>query len=137
MSAEQQEVIQFVLKQTPFSQLDSSAVEYFVNHLDSIYLTRDNQSQWLSSSSPKLFLIRSGLYELIDEFEISDWTMNELLSVYELCFCSFARPMLGVVESIIELHDSGYLLGLISNGMSPFQERAYPWPIPAHTAFTA
>jgi len=67
MSVEQQEVLQFVLQQTPFSQLDNSAAEYFVNHLDSIYLTRDNQSQWLSSSSPKLFLIRSGLYELIDE----------------------------------------------------------------------
>lgn len=67
MSTEQQDLIQFVLKQTPFSQLDASAAEYFVNHLDSIYLTRENQNEWLKSDSPKLFLIRSGLYDLVDE----------------------------------------------------------------------
>ncbi|MDN3378907.1 MULTISPECIES: DUF294 nucleotidyltransferase-like domain-containing protein [unclassified Pseudoalteromonas] len=66
MNNEQQEVAQFVKIQTPFSQIDSSAADYFVTHVDSIYLTRENQSQWLQSDSPKLFLIRSGLYDLVD-----------------------------------------------------------------------
>ena len=66
MNNEQQEVAQFVLAQMPFSDLDSSATDYFVKHLDVIYLTRENQTQWLQSASPKLFLIRSGLYDLVD-----------------------------------------------------------------------
>jgi len=66
MSSEQQEVAQFINKQAPFSMLQDSACSYFVNHLDSIYLTRENQTQWLNSEQPKLFLIRSGLYDLVD-----------------------------------------------------------------------
>lgn len=66
MSVEQQEIAQYVCMQAPFSLLDSSAYEYFVNHLDIIYLTRENQTQWLQSENPKLFLIRSGLYDLVD-----------------------------------------------------------------------
>ncbi|MEM5549748.1 DUF294 nucleotidyltransferase-like domain-containing protein [Pseudoalteromonas neustonica] len=66
MNHEQQEVAQFVMAQTPFNHLDASVTEYFVKHLDVIYLTRENQSQWLQSASPKLFLIRSGLYDLVD-----------------------------------------------------------------------
>ena len=66
MSVEQQEIAQYVCLQAPFSMLDSSAYEYFVNHLDIIYLTRENQTQWLQNENPKLFLIRSGLYDLVD-----------------------------------------------------------------------
>ena len=66
MSVEQQEIAQYVCLQAPFTLLDSSACEYFVNHLDVIYLTRENQTQWLQSENPKLFLIRSGLYDLVD-----------------------------------------------------------------------
>lgn len=66
MSVEQQEVAQYVYLQAPFSMLDNSACDYFVNHLDVIYLTRENQAQWLQSEHPKLFLIRSGLYDLVD-----------------------------------------------------------------------
>ena len=66
MSVEQQEVAQYVCMQAPFSMLQTSACEYFVSHLDCVYLTRENQAQWLQSESPKLFLIRSGLYDLVD-----------------------------------------------------------------------
>ncbi|WP_404342827.1 DUF294 nucleotidyltransferase-like domain-containing protein [Pseudoalteromonas mariniglutinosa] len=66
MNAELQEVTQFVIKQTPFNQLDDAACDYFVTHLEVIYLTRENQHQWLSSERPKLFLIRSGEYDLVD-----------------------------------------------------------------------
>ena len=63
--------------------------------------------------------------QLLSEFKISGWAVNELLAVYKLCFCSFARPMAGAIDAITSLKDSGYLLGLISNGMSPFQERNF------------
>jgi CBS domain-containing protein len=66
MSVEQQEVAQYVCMQAPFSALKSSACEYFVTHLDVVYLTRENQTQWLKSEAPRLFLIRSGLYDLVD-----------------------------------------------------------------------
>jgi len=66
MSVEQQEVAQFVCMQAPFSMLHDSACEYFVSHIDSVYLTRENQAQWLQTQTPKLFLIRSGLYDLVD-----------------------------------------------------------------------
>ncbi|MEJ2912294.1 DUF294 nucleotidyltransferase-like domain-containing protein [Pseudoalteromonas sp. C12FD-1] len=66
MNVEQQEVAQFVCMQAPFSMLHDSACEYFVSHIDSVYLTRENQTQWLQTQSPKLFLIRSGLYDLVD-----------------------------------------------------------------------
>jgi CBS domain-containing protein len=66
MSVEQQEVAQFVCMQAPFSMLHDSACEYFVSHIDSVYLTRENQAQWLQTQTPKLFLIRSGLYDLED-----------------------------------------------------------------------
>jgi CBS domain-containing protein len=66
MSVEQQDIAQFVSLQTPFSMLENSACSYFVKHLDVIYLNRENQSQWLNSGTSKLFLIRSGLYNLVD-----------------------------------------------------------------------
>ncbi|MBB1405414.1 CBS domain-containing protein [Pseudoalteromonas sp. SG44-5] len=66
MSAEQQDITQFVTMQAPFSMLEASACSYFVKHLDIAYLNRENQAQWLQSDHPKLFLIRSGLYDLVD-----------------------------------------------------------------------
>jgi len=66
MSAEQQDITQFVTMQAPFSMLEASACSYFVKHLDIAYLNRENQAQWLQSEHPKLFLIRSGLYDLVD-----------------------------------------------------------------------
>jgi len=61
---------------------------------------------------------------LIDEFDIKDWKMEELLSVYENCFCTFCIPRLGVKKMIQELAKR-YKLGLISNGKTPFQERNF------------
>lgn len=65
------------------------------------------------------------VYEaLVEEFKIEGWSTAELLSVYENCFCAFAVPKLGVPEALEEISVS-YRLGLISNGMSPFQERNF------------
>jgi len=63
--------------------------------------------------------------ELISEFEISEWSMEELLNSYLLCFCAFCKPRPGIVHSIKQLHAQGFKLGIISNGKSPFQERNF------------
>ncbi|PZD70736.1 Pyrimidine 5'-nucleotidase YjjG [Acaryochloris thomasi RCC1774] len=65
------------------------------------------------------------VYEsLISEFEIQGWSVPELLSVYELCFCGFSVPKNGVRDALDEI-SKNYKLGLISNGMTPFQERNF------------
>jgi len=61
---------------------------------------------------------------LIDEFDLEEWSSSELLAVYESCFCGFSVPRLGVLEALNAI-SSDYKLGLISNGMSPFQERNF------------
>lgn len=65
------------------------------------------------------------VYErLIEEFDIKNWKMEELLPVYETCFCAFCVPRLGADQAIQELVEN-YCLGLISNGKTPFQERNF------------
>ncbi|MFY8273018.1 DUF294 nucleotidyltransferase-like domain-containing protein [Pseudoalteromonas sp. SSDWG2] len=65
MSAQHQDVLDFVAQQAPFNALPESACDYFCHHLEVIYVTRENQIQWLDSVNPKLFLIRSGVIELV------------------------------------------------------------------------
>ncbi len=66
------------------------------------------------------------VYEiLIDEFKISNWTVKELLSTYELCFSAFSKPKHGVLYAVNKLHKLGIKLALVSNGKSPFQERNF------------
>ena len=62
---------------------------------------------------------------LLNEFEIKDWSSQELLTSYELCFCGFCQPKTGAVRAVEELSKLGLKLGLISNGRSPFQERNF------------
>ncbi|MEM8954855.1 MAG: HAD family hydrolase [Verrucomicrobiota bacterium] len=61
---------------------------------------------------------------LIEEFKIMEWKMEELLSVYENCFCAFCVSRAGAEQAILEL-SRDYRLGLISNGKTPFQERNF------------
>jgi len=61
---------------------------------------------------------------LIDEFNLEGWSCSELLSVYEYCFCAFSIPKPGVPEALNTI-GKHYKLGLISNGMTPFQERNF------------
>ncbi|ASP38520.1 haloacid dehalogenase [Bacterioplanes sanyensis] len=63
--------------------------------------------------------------QLTDEFAIQGWSMQELLSSYELCFSGFCQEKPGVSAAIKSLHQQGYRLGLISNGKTPFQERNF------------
>lgn len=62
---------------------------------------------------------------LVDEFQITDWSVSELLQSYELCFSGFCKPKNGVLEAIRVLKARGYKLGLVTNGKSPFQERNF------------
>lgn len=63
--------------------------------------------------------------ELVDEFQIKDWSVSELLQSYELSFSGFCKPKNGVIEAIKMLKEEGFKLGLVSNGKSPFQERNF------------
>lgn len=63
--------------------------------------------------------------QLIREFDLGDFSVDELLTAYEQRFCQFARANPHVVEVINALNDKGLKLGLISNGKSPFQERNF------------
>lgn len=62
---------------------------------------------------------------LIDEFSITDWTVEELLDTYLLTFCSFCKPRNGALAAIEEFRRCGYKIGLVSNGKTPFQERNF------------
>ena len=40
-----------------------------MSHLEIVYLNKDNQSQWLKSTEPNLYLVRSGQYDLVNAKE--------------------------------------------------------------------
>lgn len=63
--------------------------------------------------------------QLIEEFRISDWTVKELLASYELCFSGFCVPKPGALDAVIKLAGQGLKIGLVSNGVSPFQQRNF------------
>lgn len=62
---------------------------------------------------------------LIDEFSITEWSISELLTSYELCFSGFCKPKSNVIQAIKILKNMGKKLALVSNGKSPFQERNF------------
>ena len=63
--------------------------------------------------------------QLKQEFQINDWSVDELLESYQLCFCGFSRLKTHALEALHTLKETGYNLGLVSNGKSPFQERNF------------
>lgn len=67
MSADIKEVSQFVKQQAPFSEIDETAADYFIRHVDAFYLTEFNQDQVLKHDEYNLYLIRSGLFDLVNE----------------------------------------------------------------------
>ena len=62
---------------------------------------------------------------LVEEFKLSGWSVSELLSSYELCFCGFCKFKPNACFALQYLYENGYKLGLVSNGKSPFQERNF------------
>lgn len=66
MTSEIQDVFQFVSTQAPFNQLQESATRYFCSHLEVVYLSHENQQDWLKSDNPHLYLVRSGHFDLVN-----------------------------------------------------------------------
>jgi len=62
---------------------------------------------------------------LVEEFSITEWSVDELLNVYLLTFCAFCKPRNGAVAAIEKFRDNGFKIGLVSNGKTPFQERNF------------
>ncbi|MBQ4851157.1 DUF294 nucleotidyltransferase-like domain-containing protein [Pseudoalteromonas sp. MMG012] len=65
MAAQVQDVVEFSHKQMPFSHLPHGATSYFARHLQVVYLTRENQMQWLQTGEVNLYLVRSGVFDLV------------------------------------------------------------------------
>ncbi|KJY86205.1 CBS domain-containing protein [Pseudoalteromonas piscicida] len=65
MTPEIQDVFQFVYKQAPFSELPEAAASYFSKHIEIVYLSQTNQQDWLQDGKPNLYLLRSGVVDLI------------------------------------------------------------------------
>ncbi len=61
---------------------------------------------------------------LVSEFAIERMNWQSLLEDYEMRFQFHCVPFEFLIEMLNELKDRGYLLGIITNGRSPFQSRA-------------
>lgn len=59
------------------------------------------------------------------EFKITQFSSDFLLEMYLHDFNRFCLAFEGVEHSIQTLHQTGYRLGLISNGKTPFQEHNF------------
>lgn len=62
---------------------------------------------------------------LISEFSIAQVNSQDLLKSYVHDFQKFATPFPHITQAIQTLKQEGYILGLISNGRSPFQEHNF------------
>jgi putative hydrolase of the HAD superfamily len=61
---------------------------------------------------------------LVSEFAIEGMSWQSLLEDYEMQFQFYCVPFQFLTEMLNELQKQGYLLGIITNGRSPFQARA-------------
>ena len=62
---------------------------------------------------------------LIDEFEIADWSVEDLLNTYLLMSSTFCKPRTGAAEAVEACYRKGYKIVLVTNGKSRFQERNF------------
>lgn len=63
--------------------------------------------------------------QLIQEFTIRHYSMAQLLQCYIQELNKFSVEFEGVTAAVSELYQSGYQIGLISNGKNPFQEHNF------------
>jgi putative hydrolase of the HAD superfamily len=61
---------------------------------------------------------------LVSEFAVEGMSWQSLLEDYEMQFQFHCVPFQSLTEMLNELQKQGYLLGIITNGRSPFQARA-------------
>ncbi|MBJ9956848.1 HAD family hydrolase [Acinetobacter courvalinii] len=106
-------LIKFLNWQINFFQLVSTMKkEFFIQRFLEL---DDNGKIWKDS-----------VYEqLIHEFSIDHVTHDMLLASYINDFNKFSCCFKNIESTIIELKEQGYLIGLISNGRTPFQEHNF------------
>ncbi len=106
-------LIKFLNWQINFFQLVSTMKkEFFIQRFLEL---DDNGKIWKDS-----------VYEqLIHEFSIDHVTHDMLLASYITDFNKFSCCFKNIESTIIELKEQGYLIGLISNGRTPFQEHNF------------
>ena len=63
--------------------------------------------------------------QLISEYKIKNYTALELLESYVNDFNKFSTAFENVQKTLQRLHTQGYILGLVSNGKTPFQEHNF------------
>jgi len=63
--------------------------------------------------------------QLVEEFAISSHSAAELLTNYTENFYKFCRSKPGANEAVAKLKSRGLKIALVSNGMTPFQERNF------------
>ncbi len=61
---------------------------------------------------------------LVEEFEINNISWQDLLADYEAQFQFYCIPFPFLIEMLDEMKLDGYLLGIISNGLGEFQNKA-------------
>ena len=64
-------------------------------------------------------------HQLCNEFYITKYTVNELLTIYINDFNKFSVAFKHAKITIKHLYQNGYKLGLVSNDRSPFQEHNF------------
>jgi putative hydrolase of the HAD superfamily len=63
--------------------------------------------------------------QLIKDFDIKNFTVEELLKSYITDFNKFSIGFDNVQKVISDLYQKGYKIGLVSNGKTPFQEHNF------------
>ena len=63
--------------------------------------------------------------QLIKDFDIKNFTVDELLESYITDFNKFSIGFDNVQKVISDLYQKGYKIGLVSNGKTPFQEHNF------------
>lgn len=127
-----QEMIRSVIFDLDGTLLDRDAsVEQFVS------VQHDRLSEYLSHIPKNDYIARfieldchghvwkDKVYQsLVSEFAIKGKSWQSLLEDYEMQFQYHCVPFVCLTEMLNELKEQGYLLGIITNGRSPFQARA-------------
>lgn len=63
--------------------------------------------------------------QLVNEFGITGWSVDDLLNSYLLTFCAFCTPRHGAEKAVMEFKENCYKIVLVTNGKTPFQERNF------------
>jgi putative hydrolase of the HAD superfamily len=104
-------------------QFVSAQYNRLTNHLN--HIPRSNYIDRFIELDCHGYVWKDQVYQaLVKEFKIEGISWQTLLEDYEMLFQFHCVPFKFLVEMLDELKEKGYLLGVITNGRSPFQARA-------------